>query len=325
MALQRMMLIIVLFFSSLAFAQDPLPSWNEGEVKASIINFVERVTSLRSPDFVAEADRIAVFDNDGTLLAEQPLYFQLQFIIEQVQARWDEHPEWKSNKNLQLIKDGNLESFFNQPHVGKVILEVLTQVHAGLSAEQFAERLNQWFETSKHPRFDRPYIALHYKPMRELLDYLKSKGFKNFIVSGSGIDFLRTFSLPLFGIPAEQVIGSNGKYQVVEQNGKLDIQLLPEANFVDDGPNKVIGIHYNIGRRPIMAFGNSDGDLEMLRWTKEGSKARFSALVHHTDAEREWKYDRDSKIGRLDKALDMAREKDWKVIDMKRDWKVIFQ
>ncbi len=325
MALQRLILIVGLFFSSLVFAQDPLPSWNEGEVKTSIISFVERVTSLRSPDFVAEPDRIAVFDNDGTLLAEQPLYFQLQFIIEQVQSRWDEHPEWKNNKNLQLIKDGNIESFFNQPHVGKVILEVLTQVHAGLSADQFAERLNQWFATTKHPRFDKPYVALSYKPMRELLDYLKSKGFKNFIVSGSGIDFLRTFSLPLFGIPTEQVIGSNGKYQVVEQDGKLNLMLLPEANFVDDGPNKVIGIHYNIGRRPIMAFGNSDGDLEMLRWTKEGSKARFSALVHHTDAEREWKYDRDSKIGRLDKALDMAREKDWKVIDMKRDWKVIFQ
>lgn len=324
MFLRRLVLFSIFFCSTLAFAQDPLPSWYEGEVKTSIINFVERVTSLRSVDFVPETDRIAVFDNDGTLLAEQPLYFQLQFIIDQVQSRWDAHPEWKNNKNLQLIKDGKIDEFFNQPQVGQVIMGVLAQVHSGLSTEQFGQQLDEWLKMARHPRFNKSYLDLHYKPMRELLDYLKAKGFKSFIVSGSGIDFLRQWSERVYGIPAERVIGSSGKYQVVENRGALDVLLLPEVNFVDDGPGKILGIHYNIGRRPIMAFGNSDGDLEMLRWTKEGGRARFSGLVHHTDAEREWAYDRNSKIGRLDKALDMAREKDWTVIDMKRDWKVIF-
>lgn len=324
--LSRFLPSVLFFVSSLALAAtDPLPSWNEGPNKTAIKEFVARVTNRLSTDYVAPADRIAVFDNDGTLITEQPLYFQLQYTIEQVQAKWEQHPDWNKNSVLVAIKNGQVDDVFTKGVAGANIAQAFMELSAVMTQDQAAAAAKNWMVTTKHPRYNRPYIELIYKPMRELLDYFKANGFKNFIVSGSGADFLRPWTNLAYGVPAERTIGTSSKLSLVEaSDGTIELNTLAEINFLDDGPTKVMGIHYQIGRQPIFAAGNSDGDLQMLQWTSQGTKAHLQILIHHTDASREYAYDRNSRIGRLDKALDRATAKKWNVIDMKEDWKVIF-
>jgi len=314
---------VLFFISSFAFAADPLPSWNEGLNKTAIINFVEKVTNPKSPEFVKPAERIAVFDNDGTLMSEQPLYFQMQFTMEQIQNLWWQYPQWKNNSNLVALREGRADEVLSG-HAGAKIGQAFMELNASLEPAQFDNLVLSWLRNTKHPRLNRPYISLTYKPMIELLDYLKAKGFKNFVVSGSGVNFLRLWTEDAYGIPPEQVIGTNGRLELQNKDGRLNLVRLPEVNFLNDGPDKVLGIFYQIGRHPIIAVGNSDGDLQMLQWTSQNTKANLQILVHHTDEVREWAYDRNSKIGRLDKALDMAVQRHWPVVNMKTDWKVIF-
>jgi carbonic anhydrase/phosphoserine phosphatase len=300
----------------------PLPSWNDGATKTSIIEFVKRVTTPGGPDFVAPEERIATFDNDGCLWSERPFYFQLAFAIDRVKALAPEHPEWKTEQPFKAILEEDLEEIAKSGKKG--LLKLVMATHAGMTTEEFEASVREWLKTSRHPKFDRPYQELVFKPMLELLGYLRANGFKTFITSGGGIEFLRVFAEEVYGIPPEQVIGSSIKTKFEIRDGKPVIVRLPEINFIDDKEGKPIGIHQHIGRRPIAAFGNSDGDLQMLQWTAAGEGARFCLLVHHTDAVREWAYDRDSHIGKLDKALDEAKQRDWAVVDMKQDWKVIY-
>jgi phosphoglycolate phosphatase-like HAD superfamily hydrolase len=309
-----------------AFAQqqtDPLPSWNDGATKSAIVAFVERVTQEGGPDFVAPEERIAVFDNDGTLWAEQPIYFQFAFAIDRLKAVAPQHPEWEETQPFKAVLEGDLEALAASGEHG--LLEIVMATHAGMTTDDFSAIVAEWLATARHPRFDRPYTELAYQPMLELLDYLRDHHFKTFIVSGGGVEFMRVFAERVYGIPPEQVVGSSGvvKFEM-PADGKPVLLKEPEVEFVDDGPGKPVGINRFIGRRPVMAFGNSDGDLQMLQWTTAGDGARFGLIVHHTDAEREWAYDRDSHIGRLDKALDEADAKGWTVVDMKKDWKTIF-
>jgi phosphoglycolate phosphatase-like HAD superfamily hydrolase len=314
----------VLFFGGLATAQtvDSLPSWNDGKAKQSIIAFVAKVTKAGTPDFVPSAERIATFDNDGTLWAEQPMYFQLLFALDRVKALAPQHPEWKDKEPFASLLKGDVKgALASREHA---ILEIVRATHAGMTTEDFEKIVKDWIATAKHPTTKRPYTEMLYQPMLELLAYLRANDFKTFIVSGGGIEFMRPWTEKVYGIPPEQVVGSSIKTQFEMRNGKPVIVRLPELNFMDDKEGKPIGINSHIGRRPIAAFGNSDGDLQMLQWTTSGQGPRFALYVHHTDAEREWAYDRESSIGRLDKGLDEAKAKGWTVVDMKRDWKVIF-
>lgn len=301
---------------------DPLPSWNDGSVKKIVVNFVTRVTREGGPDFVAPAERIATFDNDGTLWAEQPIYFQLQFALDRVKEMAPKHPEWKSTEPFKALLDGNTKAFAAGGE--KALLEVMAASHAGMTTEEFDATVKDWFATAKHPRFRRPYNEIVYQPMLELLTYLRGNGFKTFIVSGGGVEFMRAWAEKVYGIPPEQIVGSMGKQKFELRDGKPVIVKLPAVDFIDDKEGKPVGIQKFIGRRPVLAFGNSDGDLQMLQWTAGGPGPRFMGLVHHTDAEREWAYDRTSRIGTLDKALDEARAKGWTIVDMKRDWKRVF-
>jgi phosphoserine phosphatase len=299
-----------------------LPSWNDGEAKQSIVEFVEKVTKEGTSDFVPPAERIATFDNDGTLWAERPIYFQLFFAIDRVKAMAPQHPEWKDTEPFASLLDGDIEgALAGGMHA---ILEIGMATHAGMTAEEFEKIAKDWIATAKHPTTKRHYTEMVYQPMLELLAYLRANGFKTFIVSGGGIDFMRPWAEEVYGIPPEQVIGSSIKKEFEMRDGKPVLVRLPELNFLDDKKDKPVGINQHIGRRPIAAFGNSDGDLQMLQWTTAGQGARFALYVHHTDAEREWAYDRESHIGRLDKGLDEAKERGWTVVDMKQDWKVIF-
>ena len=302
--------------------QDHLPSWNDGASKRAIIEFVGRVTKQGSPDFVAPAERIATFDNDGTLWAEQPIYFQLQFAFDQVKKLAPEHPEWKTTEPFNHLLAGDMKSFMAGGE--KSLMTVMAVAHSGMTTDEFEASVKDWLRTAKHPKTGRPYNRMIYQPMVELLTYLRANGFKTFIVSGGGVEFMRTFTEEAYGIPPEQVIGSQGKMKFEMRDGKPVLIKLPEAQFIDDKESKPIGIQTFIGRRPIAAFGNSDGDLQMLQWTTAGSGARFALIVHHTDADREWAYDRTSSVGKLDKALDEAGPRKWTVVDMKRDWKVIY-
>ena len=307
-----------------AFAQtDPLPSWNDGAVKKSITDFVTRVTTQGSADFVQPAERIATFDNDGTLWSEQPYYFQLAFAIDRVKAMAPKHPEWKTRQPFKALLEGDMKTLAASGEAA--LLPIIAATHSGMTVEDFTKAVIDWTKTARHPRFNRPYTELVFQPMLELLAYLRANGFKTFIVSGGGIEFMRPWMERVYGIPPEQVVGSSGvvKFEF-GTNGKPELVKLAKIEFVDDGPGKPVGINRFIGRRPIFAFGNSDGDLQMLPWTVAGSGARFAGLVHHTDAEREYAYDRQSKIGKLDKALDEATAKGWTVADMKRDWKTVF-
>ncbi len=314
----------ILVFGSLAAAQTvvSLPSWNDGKAKQSIIAFVEQVTKAGSPDFVPPAERIAVFDNDSTLWAEQPMYFQVLFALDRVRALAPQHPEWQDKEPFTSLLKGDVKGAMADGM--KSVVEIIMATHAGMTTAQFETIVSDWIATARHPTSKRPYTEMAYQPMLELLDYLRANGFKTFIVSGGGIEFMRPWSEKVYGIPPEQVIGSSVKVKFEMCEGAPVLVRLPEIDFYDDKEGKPIAIHQQIGRRPIAAFGNSDGDLQMLQWTTAGQGPRFALYVHHTDAEREWAYDRKSSMGRLDKGLDEAQAKGWTVVDMKQDWKVIY-
>ncbi|MDI7865140.1 haloacid dehalogenase-like hydrolase [Rhizobiaceae bacterium n13] len=317
-------LAAVLVCVATAFAQsDPLPSWNDTAPKQAIVAFVDRVTAENTTDFVPESDRIAVFDNDGTLWVEHPMYTQLAFALDRVKLLAPQHPEWKDKQPFKAVLDGDLKALAASGEKG--LVELIMATHAGMTVDEFQEIVTEWLATARHPRFDRPYTELVYQPMLELLAYLRTNGFKTYIVSGGGVEFMRPWAKDVYGIPPEQVIGSSIKTEFILRDGLPILFRLPEVNFVDDKAGKPVGINAAIGRRPIAAFGNSDGDLEMLQWTTVGgSIPRFGLIVHHTDAEREYAYDRNTEFGRLDKALDIAPNNGWTVVDMKADWKEIF-
>jgi phosphoserine phosphatase len=302
-------------------AADPLPSWNEGKAKRSIVEFVQRVTTA-GRDFVPEPERIATFDNDGCLWAEQPMYFQAFFIFDRIRALAPQHPEWKTQEPFASVLRGDVKgALAGGEHA---LVEMAMATHAGMTTEEFDQIVEDWVATARHPVSKRPYTEMVYQPMLELLAYLRANGFKTFIVSGGGIEFMRPWTERVYGVPPEQVVGSSIETKFELRDGKPVLVRLPEVSFVDDKAGKPVGIHRHIGRRPIAAFGNSDGDLQMLQWTTAGSGPRFALYVHHTDAEREWAYDRDSHVGRLDQGLVEAKEKGWTVVSMKEDWKTIF-
>src|SRR5829696_22876 len=317
--------VIDALHSTTALAQvqtDPLPSWNDGPAKKSITDFVARVTAQGGPDFVPLDQRIATFDNDGTLWIEQPTYVQLAFILDRVKALAPQNPDWKSKQPFQAVLDGDMKALSASGEKG--IVELTAVTHAGMTTDEFHKIVSDWLSTARDPHFKRPYIELVYQPMLELLAHLRANGFKTFIVSGGGIEFMRPWTERVYGIPPEQVVGSSIKTRFEMRDGRPILFRLPEINFIDDKAGKPVGINEHIGRRPIAAFGNSDGDLEMLQWTTMSGGVRFGLLVHHTDAEREYAYDRESHFGRLDKALDAAALNNWTVVDMKRDWKRVF-
>jgi len=311
-----------LLISACAPAGDPLPSWNDGPAKQSITDFVDRVTNPSSPDFVPQPERIAVFDNDGTLWAEKPLYFQLLFALDRVRALADERPEWRTQEPFRAILADDREALDRMTL--QDVVQVVMATHAGMTTDEFAAIVADWLQTARHPRFDQPFHHVTYQPMLELLDYLRANGFKTFIVSGGGRDFVRAFAEERYGIPPEQVMGSMGQttFQMWDEGPVLVKQ--PAISFVDDKAGKPVGIHQFIGRRPIAAFGNSDGDLQMLQWTAAGEGPSLMVLLHHDDAEREYAYDRESHVGRLDAALDEAGERGWTVISMKDEWNRVF-
>ena len=305
-----------------AFAADPLPSWNDTASKRAIVQFVERVTKEGSADFVPAPERIATFDNDGTLWAEQPMYFQLLFVVDRVKALAPQHPEWKTTEPFASLMKGDLKGVAASGEQGLAAL--LAATHAGMTTDEFDAAVTDWIATAKHPTTGRPLTSMVYQPMLELLAYLRANGFKTFIVSGGGIEFMRPWTERVYGIPPEQVIGSSGGLRYEDRDGHPVIVKLPEIVLNDDKEGKPVGIQRHIGRRPIAAFGNSDGDLQMLQWTAAGSDPRFCLYVHHTDAAREWAYDRQSHIGKLDKGLDEAQAKGWTVVSMKDDWNRIY-
>lgn len=322
--LQRTVLVaLILAAPAMARAGDSLPSWNDGAAKQSIVAFVEQVTKTGSPDFVPEAERIAVFDNDGTLWAEQPLYFQLIFAIDRVKALAPQHPEWKTTEPFASLLKGDLKAALAGGD--RAMLEIVMATHAGMTTAEFEQIVAEWIATARHPTTGRPYTEMVYQPMLELLAYLRANGFKTYIVSGGGIEFMRPWIAQVYGIPPEQVIGSSIKVKYELRDGKPVLLRLPEIDFIDDKAGKPVAINRFIGRRPIAAFGNSDGDLQMLQWVTAGNGPRFCLLVHHTDAEREWAYDRDSSIGRLADGLDEATQHGWTVVSIKDDWNRVFQ
>jgi phosphoserine phosphatase len=324
MKIRAIFSLVVLLAAGTASAagDDPLPSWNDGAAKRAIVTFVEKVSKPDSSDFVPEAERIAVFDNDGTLWVEQPLYVQLVFALDRVKALAGEHPEWKEKQPFKAALEGDLKTVFSGGE--HALLELVMASHAGMTTEEFAQIVQQWATSAKHPRYGRLYTECVYQPMLEVLAYLRANGFQTHIVSGGGIEFMRPWTERVYGVPPENVLGSSIRTKFEVRDGKPVLVRLPEINFIDDKEGKPVGINQNIGRRPIAAFGNSDGDLQMLQWTAAGDGARFMMFVHHTDADREFSYDRDSAIGRFAAGLDEARAKGWTVVDMRKDWKRIF-
>jgi phosphoserine phosphatase len=316
-------LIFIIGLTSMNLAQtDTLPSWNNGQVKESIIKFVADVTTQGSPDFVPVAERIAVFDNDGTLWSEKPFYNQFAFIVDRVKEIAPQHPEWREQQPFKAILEGDTETLAASGMEG--LLQLTMATHAGMTTVEFTEIVKDWIGKAQHPRFNRLYTQLVYQPMLELLTYLRSNGFKTYIVSGGGIDFMRPWTEKVYGIPPEQVIGSSIKTKFEIREGKPVLVRQAEIDFIDDKEGKPVGINKFIGRRPILAFGNSDGDLEMLQWIEAGDGLTMMAIIHHTDGEREWEYDRNSLVGKLDKALDIARSQGWLIVDMKKDWRQVF-
>jgi phosphoserine phosphatase len=314
---------ILLLSVSTAHAADPLPSWRNGSAKQLIIGFIHKTTQPGSPDFVPIEDRIAVFDNDGTLWSEQPNYVQLTFAIDRVKELAPKHPEWRVTQPFQAVLEGDLQTLRQQGEHG--LLKLITATHAGMSTTDYSTIVSDWLSKAVHPTHKRPYTEMVYLPMLEVLSYFKKHGFKNYIVSGGGVEFMRPWTERVYGIPPEQVIGSSIKTKLVSHNGILELIRLPEINFIDDKADKPVAIHQFIGRRPIAAFGNSDGDLEMLQWVTAGSGTRLGVIIHHTDNEREVAYDRKSPVGRLDKALNQAAIQNWLVVSMKSDWAQIFR
>ena len=305
-----------------AQAGEPLPSWNEGASRDRILSFVQRVSDPAHVDFVPEAERIAVFDNDGTLWAEQPMYFQLFFVLDRVRAMAPAHPEWHETEPFKSALAGDMQGVAATGHEG--LMQLLAATHSGMSMEEFDRLAAEWADSARHPVTGRRFVDMRYQPMLELLRHLRENGFQTWIVSGGGMDFMRPWTESAYGVPPEQVVGSHlqMKYEVVDGAPRLVKQ--PEVALVDDKEGKPVGIQRFIGRRPIMAFGNSDGDFQMLEWVTAGDGARMGVYIHHTDAEREWAYDRDSHIGRLARGLDEAEARGWLVVDMQRDWNQVF-
>jgi len=308
--------------ATVARAADPLPSWNDGPARKSIITFVERVTKPGSPDFVPVPERIATFDNDGTLWCEKPLPVQLFFVIDRVKALAQQHPEWKTTEPFASVLKGDLKSALAGGE--RSLMDLFMATHTGNTTEEFEQIVKDWIANAKHPKTGKLYTEMVYQPMLEVLAYLRANGFKTFIVSGGGIEFMRPWAEKVYGIPPEQVVGSSVKTQFEIRDGKPVLVRLPELNFNDDKGGQPVGINEHIGRRPIAAFGNSDGDLQMLQYTGAGSGARFCLYVHHDDVAREYAYDRTDLLARLDKGLDEANAKGWTVVSMKEDWKTVF-
>jgi phosphoglycolate phosphatase-like HAD superfamily hydrolase len=315
-------LVMVLVCAWPALAADPLPSWNDGNARAAILSFVARVTTHGGPAFVPPAERIAVFDNDGTLWGEQPMYFQAFFVFDRVKALAPQHPEWKAKEPFASVLKGDVTSALAGGE--RALLEMAMATHAGTTTEGFERIVGDWIATAKHPKTGRLYTEMVYQPMLELLAYLRANGFKTFIVSGGGIEFMRPWAERVYGVPPEQVIGSSVKARYEVRDGRPVLLRLPELNFIDDKEGKPVGIQQHIGRRPIAAFGNSDGDFQMLEWTTAGPGPRLALLVHHDDATREAAYDRESAIGRLARGLDEAGRRGWVVASIARDWKTVF-
>ncbi len=313
---------LVFYGLALAKTADPLPSWNDGVAKKGIVTFVDKATKKGSPDFVPVAERIAVFDNDGTLWSEQPLYFQLFFAIDRVKALESQHPEWKSQEPFASLLKGDVKQALAGGE--KALLEIVMATHSDNTTDEFAKIVENWVTTARHPKSGKLYIEMVFQPMLELLNYLREHDFKTYIVSGGGIEFMRPWVERVYGIPPEQVVGSSIKTIYEVRDGKPVLARLPEMFFIDDKAGKPVGINQYIGRRPVMAFGNSDGDFEMLEWVTSGPGTRFGLLVHHTDEKREWAYDRESHIGKLSRGLDEAKTREWIIVDMSKDWKVIY-
>lgn len=310
-----------------AFAADPLPSWNEGTTKTAIIKFVEDVTRQGSATYVRPEQRIATFDNDGTLWSEQPLYFQLAFAIDRVKALAPKNPQWRSEEPFASILRGDLKAVAASGKPG--LMQIIAATHAGMTIDEFDQVVRDWMKTARHPKTGRRYTEMVYQPMLELLDYLRANGFKTYIVSGGGIEFMRPWTEQVYGIPPEQVVGSSLKMKFEMRDGKPVLVKLADVDLIDDKEGKPVGIQLHIGRRPIFAGGNSDGDLQMLQYATIPRDAtdtvpRFGLLVHHTDGEREFAYDRPSTIGQLDKALDEVPRRGWTIVDMKRDWRTVY-
>jgi len=311
-----------LCFATMAHAADPLPSWNDTAPKQAILAFVEKVTKEGTNDFVPVPERIAVFDNDGTLWAEQPMYFQLFFALDRIKALAPQHPEWNEKEPFASLLKGDVKAALAGGE--HALAQIVMATHAGLTTDEFEKAVTDWITTAKHPTTGKLFTEMVYQPMLELLDYLRANGFKTFIVSGGGIEFMRPWTERVYGIPPEQVVGSSGGLQYELRDGNPVLIKLPEIAHNDDKEGKPVGIQRHIGRRPIFAAGNSDGDLQMLQWTAANTRPSFCLYIHHTDAEREWAYDRDSHIGKLDKGLDEAKAKGWTITSMKDDWKVIY-
>lgn len=305
-----------------AASEAVLPSWNPGGPRDAIVDFVTRVTTEGGADFVPQADRIAVFDNDGTLWSEQPVYFQLLFAIDRVKALAAADPALAATEPYKAVLSGDPHALAGLGETG--IAQVMALAHAGMTTAEFEQSVRDWLRDARHPRFARPYQQLVFQPMLELLDYLRANGFTPYIVSGGGVDFMRPWIPEVYGIPPQQIVGSSGKTEFVLDGDTASIRKLPELEFNDDGPGKPVAIHRFIGKRPVFAAGNSDGDLQMLQWTTLADGPRLGLIVHHTDAGREWAYDRRSPVGKLDKALDQAVERGWSVVDMERDWKLVY-
>jgi phosphoglycolate phosphatase-like HAD superfamily hydrolase len=314
--------LLILVTVVLARAEDPLPSWKDSASRRAVMDFAQSVTDPQKKAFVHPEDRIAVFDNDGTLWAEQPMYVQLAFALDRVKALAPQHPQWQTTEPFKSALSGDLKNLAVGGH--QALIDLVMATHAGMTTDEFARTVNDWLAAARHPRFKRPYTEVVYQPMLELLQYLRAHGFKTFIVSGGGVEFMRTFAEKVYGVPPEQVIGSTIATKFGLQDGKPVLIRLPKIDFIDDKAGKPVGINKFIGRRPIFAFGNSDGDLQMLQWTAAGEGARFMGLLHHTDPKREYAYDRESLFGRLDKSLEDARQRGWVVVDMQKDWHIVF-
>ncbi len=300
---------------------DPLPSWNDGPAKKAIVDFVGRTTTANGVDFVAPAERIAVFDNDGTLWSEQPIYFQVAFALDRIKAMAPAHPEWKSKQPFKGVLEGDMKAVMATEHG---LAQIMAATHAGNTTEEFASIVADWIGSATHPTSKRRYDEMIFQPMLEVMAYLRANGYKTFIVSGGGIEFMRPWVERVYGIPPEQVVGSRAKVKYEVRDGIPVLVRLAEIDFIDDKAGKPVGIHQVIGRRPTMAFGNSDGDFEMLEWTTSAKGPRLGVIVHHTDAGREWAYDRESHIGQLVRGLDEGPKRGWVIVDMKKEWKVIY-
>ncbi len=301
---------------------DPLPSWNDGATKQAIVSFVEHLTSEDGKDYVPPAERIAVFDNDGTLWSEKPFYFQLAFALDRVKTLAPKHPEWQEKQPFKAVLEGDIKTVLAGGE--HALLKIVMATHAGTTTAEFEQIVAEWINSARHPETHRLYTEMVFQPMLELLAYLRANEFKTYIVSGGGIEFMRPWAERVYGIPPEQVIGSSIKVKFELRDSEPVLVRLPEIDFIDDKAGKPVGIHKFIGRRPVLAFGNSDGDLQMLQWAAAGKGLCFLGLVHHTDAGREWAYDRESSVGHLDHALTEARSRNWTIVDMKRDWRIIY-